>query len=105
MTCAVEDKSFDGTKFNSWYVFNGKLYKYPYEIPGYTASIKAQEERQKNIVKDVLVVAGGIAVTIVSGGSGTGPYSVMVGVTGGVITTTGGGAKLALDIRNKEGDI
>ena len=104
MTSSVEDKSFDGTKFNNWYVYNGKLYKYPYEIPGYTASIRAQEERTKNIAKDVLVVAGGIAVTIASGGSGTGPYAMLFGVTSGVITTTGGSAKLALDIRSQDGD-
>jgi RHS repeat-associated protein len=104
MTAAVEKPEVSGTIFNNWYIYEDKLYQYPYEIPGYTASVKAQRERTLSIVKNALIIGGGVAVTISSFGTGTPAYSALLGITSGTFAITGGSVKMGLDLKGNEGD-
>lgn len=92
------DKNVSGTVDKNWYLFNNKLYQYPYQIPGYTKWLKEKEEKQQRVIKDGLVITGGIVCTIASAGIAS-PWLAAFGITSGLTASAGGTIKTILDIK------
>lgn len=77
------DKNFSGTVDKNWYLFDNKLYQYPYQIPGYSKWLKQKEEKQQRVIKDGLIVTGGIVAIVATGGAATPAILGAEGFTGG----------------------
>ncbi len=58
-----------------------------------------QAEKQKRVVGDAVIIAGGLVTTILSGGSGTGPYMAAFGMTSGIFSIGMGSGKLVADLQ------
>ncbi len=56
-----------------------------------------QQEKTNRMAGDGLIIAGGLVTTILSGGTGTGPYMATFGITSGTFAIGAGGAKMVLD--------
>ncbi|MEZ4799807.1 MAG: RHS repeat-associated core domain-containing protein [Flavobacteriales bacterium] len=56
-----------------------------------------QQDKTNRMVGDGLIIIGGIVTTVISGGTGTGPYMAAFGVTTGIFAVGAGSAKMTLD--------